>query len=195
MKKQYWVGLVAMVAIAFGVGQAFAQDGEKEKMGADALAHAWRAKTKQHTDMAQSVGEFDVMAEMFMMPGQPPEKAPATAKRELIMNGLYVQETFTMQTPQGPFVGRLTMGYDTVRKQYVNTWIDVQNPVMSVSHGTEKDGVLTFTGEEPDMMTGKLGKTKSTLKVAGPDAWVMSMYRVTEKGDQMTMRLTYTRKK
>ncbi len=44
-------------------------------------------------------------------------------------------------------------------------------------------------------MDGKLRKTKSTLEFEGDDKWVMTAYYVNPGGDQMHMRLTYTRKK
>ena len=195
MKKQYWIGLIAMVAIAFGVGQATAQDEGEEKAAAGQAMPPWFAKSKQHADLAKSVGDFDVLTEFWMAPDQPPQKAPATATRKLILNGYYVEEVYKLAMPSGMFEGRMTLGYDVVRKKYVHSWVDNSVSTMSMAYGTEKDGVLTFAADDLDRNTGKIVKTKSTLKVESADKWVMSMFNVTDKGDVPTMRLTYTRKK
>ena len=196
MKKRYVAGLVALVVGAVVVGQALAQDME-EKKGDPAAGHPmppWVSKTPAHAKLAQSVGVFDVAIELWMAPGAEPEKGMGTAKREMIMNGLWLQESFKMDWKGMAFEGRLTSGYDTVRGKLVNSWIDNMSPVMSVQYGIEKDGVLIFTGEEPGM-DGKLRKMKSILEFEGDDKWVMTAYYVNPDGDQIHMRLTYTRKK
>jgi len=196
MKKQYWIGLVAVAALAFGVGQSFAQEGGGKGGAAARRMPPWFAKSEQHASLAKSVGEFDVKTEYWTAPDKPPQVAPATAKREMILNGYYLRETYTMPMGNGmQFVGNATLGYDVNRKKWVHSWIDNTISSLSVSYGEEKDGMIVFTSDDVDRNTGKIGKGKSTLKIEGPDTWVFSMFKVTEKGDQPTMRLTYTRKK
>jgi len=133
MKKQYWIGMLAVAALAFGVGQTMAQDGGEDKAVAAPAMPPWYAKSKEHADLAQSVGEFDVVTEFWVAPDAPPQKAPATATRKVIMNGYYVEETFRLPMGAGVFEGRATLGYDVVRKQYVQTWIDNSISTLSTS--------------------------------------------------------------
>lgn len=195
MKKQYWIGLVVVAALAFGVGQAVAQDGGEAKAAAQAGMPAWLSKSDHHAALAKSCGEFDVKTEFWMVPGGDPQVAPATAKREMIMNGFFVQETYTMEHAQGKFVGRGVLGYDVNKKKYCHCWLDNGISGMSFAYGEEKDGVLVFMGEAINRMTGQPYKAKNTLKIDGPDSWVFTEYAVTDKGETPMMRLTYTRKK
>ncbi len=196
MKKQYLAGLIALVVGAVAISQTLAQDVEEKKDEA-AAGHEtpkWMSKTPAHAKLAKSVGMFDVATEFWMAPGAEAKKGKGTSKREMIMNGLWLQESFKMDWDGKPFEGRLTSGYDTVRGKLVNSWIDSMSPVMNVQYGVEKDGALVFTGEDPGM-DGKLRKTKSTVEFEGEDKWVMTAYYVNADGDQMHRRLTYTRQK
>jgi hypothetical protein len=195
MNKWYAAGLAAFVAVAFVVGNTLAQDMEEKKgeAGMGAMP-AWMAKTDVHKKLAESVGTFDVETEFWMAPGAPAQKGKAVSKREMILNGFYLRETFKMDWEGMKFEGQLTSGYDTVRKRMVNTWVDNMSPVMNIEYGGEKDGMLVFTGENPGM-DGTLKKTRSTIKFDGDDKWTMTAYFVKEGGDEMHMRMVYTRRK
>jgi hypothetical protein len=196
MKKLAAAVLVALVGGVFVVGQTLAQDVEEKKGGGAApQMPAWMAKTPIHEGLAKTVGTFDVIAEFWMAPGAPPQKNNGVAKREMILNGMYLRENYTMPMGAGQYEGQLTLGYDTVRKKYVSTWISNGSPVLSVSYGVEKDGVLHFTGEDPDFMSGGLVKNRSEIKLDSNDKWVWTHYMLRPEGEQIQMRLTYTRRK
>ncbi len=192
MNKKFAVLFGAVLAGALFVTQIRAEDHEGEAGAGEPQMPQWMLKTDAHKKLAQSVGTFDVATEFWMAPGDP-QKGKGVAKREMIMNGNYLQESFKMNFMGQPFEGRLTSGYDTVRGKFINTWIDNMSPVMSQQTGVEKDGMLIFTGDEPDH-DGKLRKSKSTIEFKD-NGWVMTAYHVEADGDKMHMRLTYTRQK
>ena len=193
MSKWTVAGIAAIVAVSFIVGRSFAQD---EGGGAAGMQMPqWMAKTDQHKGMAESCGDFTVATEMWMAPGVPVQKGTATAKREMIMNGMYVQETFKMNFGGMPFEGRLIHGYDTVRKMHVSVWVDNMSPVMHVSTGDIKDGKLVMKGEGPDMAGKMEGKTMVIDNPTG-DTWTVTFYDIKADGkEHMGMRMAYTRKK
>lgn len=186
---------LAVAALAFSLGLAFAQEGEGPGAGAGMGMPAWMNPTKQHEELKASTGDFTVKAEMWMAPEQPPMAFEGTAKRESILNGRYVRETFKCNMMGMPMEGLLIEGYDTLAKEYVSIWMDNMSPIPSLSRGTKKDGVLTMTGEAPDPMTGKMKKNRYTVEEDG-DVSTMKMYDIADDGtESMSMKLVYTRKK
>jgi len=183
------------VVASFVIGQSFAQEEGGDGMGAMQMPE-WRKKTQHHADMAKSVGEFTVVSEMFMAPGQPPQKETATSTRKMVKNGLFLQEDFKMHTPGMAFEGRAVAGYDTVRKKFVSIWFDNSSPVPEVSYGQMEDGKLVFNSEGVGFMSGKLEKRRMVCENLGADSFTSSFYIVPAEGEaHMWMRLTYTRKK
>ena len=185
MSSRIWIGVCAVaIAGAFLFGGAFAQGMPMPE---------WMQPTKEHAAMKKYAGDWDLALTMWMMPGAPPQQMKATASSELILGGKFVQETVKGNFQGMPFEGRSTMGYDTVRKQWVMTWTDNVSPVMNIYYGTEKDGVITSHGEEPDMMTGKLKKTKITTSWQNDNQFTAVFADVTPEGDRKTMQIVYTR--
>ena len=44
------------------------------------------------------------------------------------------------------------------------------------------------------MITGKLGKVKTVIEPAGDDKMTFTAYRITDNGEQLFMKLVYTRR-
>ena len=195
MNKLIATGIVASIAVAFFIGQSVVQAEEgKEGEAAAMQMPAWMGKTEQHAAMAKSVGEYDVAVEMYW-PGGKVEKAVASAKREMILDGFYLRETFSMKTPNYTFKGIATAGYDTVRKKLVTTWLDSSSPVMDIMYGDVKDGKIVMSGKGPNMMTGELEGKKSVSENHNADSWTTTFYNVNAEGAEAKwMKLSYTRK-
>ncbi|MHC4931774.1 MAG: DUF1579 family protein [Planctomycetota bacterium] len=194
MNNRTAIVLVAVVATAFFLGQVVAQ--EKEQGQGMPPMPEWMKPTAEHAALAKSVGDFIVEGEHFMAPGAPGVKFAGTAKRELILNGLFIRETFRSTAANQPFEGMLLQGYDTIAKGFFTIWMDSMSPVPSIGRGKEENGLVTIHGTAPGYMTGKMKKTKSTMQDGGEDRSVFTMYDVKDDGTEfMTMRLTYIRKK
>ena len=187
--KKHWI-LYGILAGTFAtiIGQTLAQ-------GGGWTPPEWLKPTEYHERFKKSVGEFDVAGEMWMAPGAPAQTFTGTAKREMILGGMFVQETFNSTWAGGPFEGRAIQGYDTVRKEFVTIWMDSGSPVVSVSRGQFEGGRVVMHSEDPDMQTGKLKKVRTTIGTTDDGKTVMTMFDVVPEGeDRMTMRLTYTKK-
>ena len=93
--------------------------------------------------------------------------------------------------------GRLLLGYDTIDKEHVAVWYDSMSPIISISRGKEKDGVITYEGMEADHMNpaGTKQKSKMTVQWDNDDQYSLTFYKVLADGtDQKAGEITYTRK-
>ena len=179
---------IGVAGFVLGRSHAYVQEGME--------APAWTKLTEQHKKFAESVGEWDVAGNMWMAPGAPPMEFTATAKREMILKGRFVHETFNGNFMGQAFEGHLLQGYDTINKEFVNVWVDDGSPYISVSRGKEKGGITTLTGRDPDFMTGQIRDTKSVIKVISADEFWMKMHTVAADGTELPlMELHYKRKK
>ncbi len=179
---------IGVAGFVLGRSHAYVQEGME--------APAWTKLTEQHKKFAESVGEWDVAGNMWMAPGAPPMEFTATAKREMILKGRFVHETFNSNFMGQAFEGHLLQGYDTINKEVVTVWVDDTKPFISVSRGKEKDGTTIMTGRDPDFMTGEMKNTKSVITVVNANETRMKSYTVGADGtEHQTMELHYKRKK
>lgn len=167
------------------VGAAVAQEGG----GAVAMGTpAWMAKSKEHESLQKLAGAWDAKASMFGQ-AQPPGKAT----NEMILGGNFLEQRYQGHMGPMPFEGRLILGYDTLDKEWVAIWLDSAWPVFSISRGTEKDGVVTFKTNDPDMTdpTGKRKEGKMTLTWNDDKTYTVAMFL----GDgTKTGEIVYTKK-
>lgn len=190
------IALVGIVALAFVLGQGWAQDGKDEAAGMDMHMPTWMKQTEEHANLKMSTGKWTVSGQCWMDPSMPGTEMNGTAERKSVLGGYYVEETFRGEFMGHAFEGRMLQGYDTVRKQHVSIWMDSTSPVMSVSRGTMEDGKLTLTGEDPDMMSGMLRATRTEVTHNGPDECRITMFCANAEGKMgKSMDFTYRRMK
>jgi hypothetical protein len=166
------------------VGAAVVQDKEGEGGGAGGMGMpAWMTKTKEHAALKKLEGAWDALV----------MGTPGKATNEMILGGNFLEQRFNAQNPM-PFEGRMLLGYDTVDKEWVAIWVDTSSPTFSISRGTEKDGVVTFKTNDPDMTDpdGKRKEGTMTMTWTGETSYKLEMF---EGGGAKTMEVTYTRKK
>lgn len=149
----------------------------------------------EHAKLAKTAGNWDVKASFLMDPSAPAMEGTGTMKSEAIFGGRYIHSKFHMGDFMGmPFDGVACMGYDTVEKQYVSTWIDSMSTGIMMSKGAmSADGkVLTMLGEgcEPD-------GTKSPMKMVttfdGDNKFVDQFFKQVDGQWTNTGTITYTR--
>jgi len=192
---KYGIVIAALIG-AFVIGHAVAQDDGKDepKNGAGMMqAPEWMTKGEEHAELAKTVGDFDVVAEVFMGGDQPAMTMKGTASRKMIKNGYWLEETFKGEWMGQPFEGTLIQGYDRFRKQHVSIWFDNSSTTMSIRHGQIKDGKCVMEGTDPDPMLNKLVPMKS-VAVEKDGKMVLEMFRVMDGKEQLHMRLTYVKK-
>ncbi len=192
MKSRAVFAAVTIAIVAFLLGQGFAQD---DKPGMGMGMPAWMGTTAEHAKLKETVGEWEVDAQMWMAPGAPPKAFKGKAVRTSILNGKYIREKFTSTFMGRPFEGMLILGFDTIKKEYVSVWVDTMSPVPAISRGTEKDGVLVLVGMEPGM-AGKMVKNRTTVEFKGDDEAILTNYHIADDGTEaIQMKMVYKRKK
>ena len=187
------IAAIAASVVAFVVGQSTAR--AQDEGGGMGAMPKWMAKTDVHAGLAKTAGEFDIESEFSMAPGAPMQKGKATAKREMILNGMFLRETFKMNFMGMPFEGHLITGWDAMHGKLVSIWVDNSAPAAHVSYGVEKDGKIIFEGAGPNQMTGKSEPKKMVIENMKDDTWNVNFFDVKDGKDVLTMKMAYTRKK
>lgn len=186
--KRFLRFLVPALACAAGlfVGVAVAQEGGGPGGGAMGMP-AWMAKGKEHEQMRKLVGSWDAQVTMGGAP-----VGPGKAVNEMILGGNFLEQRYSGEMGPVKFDGRLLLGYDTIDKEWVAIWIDSGSPVFSISRGTEKDGVVTFKTNDPDMAdpAGKRKEGTMTVSWNGDASYTVAM----AQGGVESVKIVYTKK-
>ncbi|TWT44210.1 hypothetical protein RAS1_06190 [Phycisphaerae bacterium RAS1] len=133
---------------------------------------------------------------MTDLTGPEPQKISGMCSREWILDGRFLAQEFSCEFGGMPFKGMGIMGYDNMKKKYNSVWIDNMSTCAYVELGTydEATKTWTMTGECDDPMTGKPKKSKSVLKLEGPDKHTFAMYEIGEGGkEKKQFEIIYTR--
>lgn len=189
MRARRFLPTLCAVVLSFWLGNLLANQQDDPAAG---MMPAWMKLGKEHSDLAQSVGKYDVKGRLWMAPGTPPMDWSATSERKMILDGRFLEETMHADFMGTKFEGRMIQGYDTVAKEHFSMWLDSSTPMVSHSRGKMVDGILKMTGVAPDQATGKPKKNKSEVKVEGKTI-TMTMWDVLPDGKtNKTMEIVYT---
>jgi hypothetical protein len=186
--------LTAAIVVACGgsflAGRVLAQ----EESGGFELPE-WTQMGPEQESFKKSVGDWDVHRKMWMAPGQPPMEANESATGRLVFDGRFLEVDYNGDFGGTPFQGRLLMGFDRVDKKYTAIWIDSMSTYMSVSHGTEQGGKITFDQNDPDWVTGEKKASQMIWEWKGDDAYTLTFVEPGPDGKPHTsMEFNYTRK-
>jgi len=152
---------------------------------------------EHHAHMKKLAGNWDYAMKMWTDPAGAPMETTGKRSAEMILGDRYLVEKYTGQFMGMPFEGHGTMGYDNVQKQYLGTWIDNMGTGIMMSTGTcDGKGTWTMTGEMADPTSGKMVPTRTVMKVADENTYVMEMYLAGPDGKEMKMmEMTHKRVK
>ena len=147
--------------------------------------------TKYHEFLKQFEGEWVGDVEMFG------SKSKGSETDRLMANGLFLVMDYKGEMAGAAFTGHGVMGYDTLKKKYVGSWVDSTSTAIWTSEGTVDEAGKVFTsimeGPEP---SGKMMKIKMVSEITGKDSKRLSFYMTGEDGkEQQTGKIEYTRKK
>jgi len=179
-----------------------ADKGQSPPMSAEMEAAYAKAGTPgpEHEMLKSRAGSWTHVVKFRMAPDQEWMELKGTSERKVMMGGRYVQQETkgaAMMEGQPPFEGFGVTGYDNIQKKYVNVWFDNEGTGMMISYGTaDPTGkVITYAGEYPDAMTGKVKKIKSITRMKDDKTEVYEMYDTTPDGKEyVTLEVTYTKK-
>jgi len=195
MKKLF--ALLFVFLLANSASLLFAQEDET---GMDPeMMKAWQESMTpgpMHEMLANRVGEWKAEVTMWMDPSQPPETSEATTVTESMLGGRYFKSTHTGMMMGEPFEGFEISGYDNVKKEFFNVWMDNMGTGIMVSTGTydEATNTLTFTGEMTDPM-GNVMNTREVIVPGDKDHSTFEMYVDMGGNEIKTMEIKYTRVK
>lgn len=180
------VGVVAVLALSARALQPLTQD----KKAAEAAAWSPPKPTPEHAQVAQWVGTWDATVNTYDT-GKPQTSKGSMTCRSI--GGLWVVGDFKGEMMGAPFEGHQIMGYDTVKKKFVNVWVDTMGTALTLGEGTYDPATKTFTGVDETLMDGKPVKMTETtvwkdantaiftMNVPGPDGKPMKMMDIEYK--------------
>jgi len=148
----------------------------------------------EHQRLAKEVGTWDAVIESMGMDGKP-EKSKGENETKP-MGGFWFVDSFAGSFAGAAFLGHGMIGYDPIKKKFVQSWCDSMSPMLMMFEGSfDKDGkVLTMTGSGPS--TG--GKTVSMRTVTtwkDDNTKVFELFEAGPDGKEVCMlKITYTRR-
>ncbi len=149
---------------------------------------------EHHAMLAPTVGNFDCKMTMVMNGEEMPGAGVWRSKWS--MDGRFVEGDFSMDMPEGPYLGHGITGYSNLDQTFKSIWYDNMNTNISYSAGfASEDGkTITFLGADPNPMTGEVEDYTDVVEIQDENHHVFTRYMTTggERGD-MTMRIEYTR--
>jgi hypothetical protein len=152
----------------------------------------------EHELLKQMAGKWTCDVKFKMAPDQPENTSSGTSVDEMVLGGRFLKSDFSGEFMGQPFHGMGLTGYDTVKKQYVATWMDETSTGMMMMTGSADAAgkVMTMTGSAYDPMVGKDKNIKQITRILSPDQHVSEFYDVGPDGKEFkSMTLTYTRQK
>lgn len=142
-----------------------------------------------HKMLASQNGAWDNEMTFWMDPSKPPMTSKSVSINKMILGGRYQQSSYTGTMMEEPFEGISTLGYDNLKKKFVNSWVDNGGTGIMYMEGTYDPGTktLTLTGSMPDPTTGKDCAQRQVIVFTDPKHSTMEMYSTPAGGKEMKM--------
>lgn len=94
-----------------------------------------------HRALAKLVGSWETRSWGWMEPDKPPVTSTGTCEQELVLDGHYLQQTYTGDMMGQPFTGISLLGYENHTGKYQSIWIDTMSTGVYFFEGTaSRDG-------------------------------------------------------
>lgn len=198
-------GTALICAMIIGTHFAISQDpmdpnGEGEMSEEDAAAmERWMDSmtlNENHEWYAQLIGKWNVTSTMYGM-GPEPSKSKGTAEFSWLIEGRWIQQTFSGEMMDTPFNGIGISGYDNFKKKFVNIWLDDMSTAMYMYEGTldqTRTSMVAF-GSMDEPMTGEHDKTtKSVTTIVDENTMRFEMHDLhIVPGSTKVFEMVYTR--
>jgi hypothetical protein len=150
----------------------------------------------QHKMLHDMVGTWNVTGKFWQDVNKPPMETTSTAEVKTL-GDLWITQDIKGDFMGKPFVGHGVDGYDLTKNKYVGTWVDNMGSYIMLSEGTaDASGkVITYSANDFDPMTAKIGTVRTVTKIDSDKQHTMSMYKTGADGKEVKlMELVYTRK-
>lgn len=149
-----------------------------------------------HEILAQRVGEWKAEVKMWMDPSQPPTLSEAKTICEPMLGGRYFKATHTGNMMGMPYEGYEINGYDNLKKEFFNVWIDNMGTGVMMNYGSydETNNTLNYNG----LMTGPTGddmEVRMTVKLIDNNNSIFEMFADMDGQEVKWMEIKYIRTK
>jgi hypothetical protein len=147
----------------------------------------------EHQRLAKEVGTWDAVIDS-VADGKPEKSKGETETRP--MGGFWFVDSFAGSFAGMPFQGHGIIGYDPIKKKYVQSWVDSMSPILMMFEGSfDKDGkVLTMTGTGPSA-GGKSVAMRTVTTWKDDNTKVFELFETGPDGKEMKMvTINYTRR-
>ncbi len=149
----------------------------------------------EHQKLARSAGTWDAVIESIGVDGKP-QTSKGVSVQAVGPGGFWLIDDFTGECMGTRCTGHGALGYDPIKKAFVQSWVFSMSPSLMVWTGNfDSTGkVLTMTGEAPSM-DGTMIKMRKVTTWASPDSMTIEVFMVMPDGkEQKTMTLACTRR-
>ncbi len=187
---------VSMVVLALAPLLA-AEEPTEPDMAALMEAYAKYGTTgEHHAALAERAGSWSATVTLWPAPGAPPDVSQGTSERTLIMDGRYLLEEFSGETPWGPFQGMGLTAYDNIKQRFVAIWIDsMSTGIMTAESTAISEDRVEYTGDSPDAMSGSYITTRSVETRIDADTYRVEAFTPLPGGGEFrNMQIVYTRR-
>ncbi len=173
--------------------QAAKTDPAMDEMMAAYMKYA--TPTAEHELLKGMAGTWKTVTKAWTGPGDP-QVSEGTAVKSMVLGGRFLREEFDGTFMEGPFQGMGLTGYDTMKKEYVGTWVDTMGTGIARSTGKYDPAArqLNITATYTDPMTMKDRTWRMVNKFVDSNKHVFQMFDQMDGKEVMTMEITYTRK-
>ncbi len=149
-----------------------------------------------HKALAKLVGSWETRTRSWMEPDKPPVVSSGACEQKLILDGHYLQQTYTGDMMGQPFTGISILGYDNHTRKYQSIWVDTMSTGVYFFEGTgSRDGRTIKQESRYDDPVQGPSLWRTVTRVRDDNTIEFEMF-LTPKGKKETrmMEMTITRK-
>lgn len=152
--------------------------------------------TAEHQRLAPLVGQWDVAIKFKIGPDKF-QNGTATCASAWILDGNFVQQEYRSQMNGQPFTVLQILGYDTMRKQFTELYLNsMDTAVMHNTGALTADGkTITLIGEHFDPFARRMAKLRTVYTVTDQDHFTLEWFQPNADGkEERVVTLTHTRR-
>ncbi|MBZ0265544.1 DUF1579 domain-containing protein [bacterium] len=155
---------------------------------------------ENHKLLEEMAGSWDVTTTVWMGgPGGETMVSQGTSETEVVYGGRFLKEVQQNDMGGQPFEGLGYVGYDNLKKKYVQLWIDSMGTGIYRGEGSfnSETRILTFFGTMDDAISGEHDKMmKYEVHLIDENSRRFEIHDLSfPVGNTKTLEMVYTRKK
>jgi hypothetical protein len=155
-----------------------------------------------HARLRPLAGRWTTKSKMWMNPGDKAQESAGLSIISWVLDGRYLRQDYSGNWAGQPFQGLGFLGYDNVRREYVNIWMDNMSTTLVKSSGQyeAKSNSIKDEGTYSCMMTGDAEKWfRAEWKLPESEIGQTSVYTMFSRDEEgkefKSMEIVYTRMK